>query len=52
VIAFNDPAVVAQQYEDESNLRARQAFWAEVEGENAATVLWRALGSTIFVATA
>jgi SAM-dependent methyltransferase len=44
-MAFNDPAVVAQQYEAESNLRARQAFWAEVEGENASAVLWRVLES-------
>jgi SAM-dependent methyltransferase len=43
VTAFDDRAVVAQQYEDEAYLRARQAFWTEVEGENAATVLWRVL---------
>jgi SAM-dependent methyltransferase len=44
-MAFNDPAVVVQQYADEGNLRARQAFWTEIEGENAAAVLWRVLES-------
>lgn len=42
---FDDPAVVARQYADESNLRARQALWANVEGENARVVLSRVLES-------
>jgi SAM-dependent methyltransferase len=42
---FDDPAVVKSQYSDEANLRARQAVWAEVEGENAPVVLMRVLRS-------
>jgi SAM-dependent methyltransferase len=44
-VTFDDPAVVKAQYASESNLRARQALWAEVEGENAPAVLWRVLES-------
>jgi SAM-dependent methyltransferase len=42
---WDDPAAVAEQYRSEANLRARQALWRKVEGENAPTVLWRALES-------
>ena len=42
---WDDPAVVAEQYRSEANLRARQALWANVEGENAPLVLWRVLTS-------
>lgn len=42
---FDDPAVVRSQYASEENLRARQALWAEVEGENAPVVLMRVLRS-------
>ena len=35
---WDDPAVVAEQYRSEANLRARQALWANVEGENAPLV--------------
>jgi ubiquinone/menaquinone biosynthesis C-methylase UbiE len=45
VIRFDDPAVVAKQYADEANLRARQALWANVEGENGRIVLARVLSS-------
>jgi SAM-dependent methyltransferase len=40
---FDDPGVVQSQYASEDNLRARQALWAEVEGENAPVVLMRVL---------
>lgn len=42
---FDDPTVVQSQYASEDNLRARQALWAEVEGENAPDVLLRVLRS-------
>jgi SAM-dependent methyltransferase len=42
---WDDPAAVAEQYRDEANLRARQALWANVEGENAPVVLRRVLAS-------
>lgn len=41
----DDPAAVAEQYRSEDNLRARQALWANVEGENATVVLGRVLAS-------
>jgi len=44
-MSFDDPAVVQQQYVSEDNLRARQALWAEVEGENAPVALWRVLSA-------
>jgi SAM-dependent methyltransferase len=42
---WDDPAAVRTQYATERNLRARQALWANVEGENAPVVLWRILAS-------
>ena len=42
---WDDPAAVRTQYATERNLRARQALWANVEGENAPDVLWRVLAS-------
>lgn len=42
---FDDPQVVQSQYASEANLRARQALWADVEGENAPVVLERVLRS-------
>jgi SAM-dependent methyltransferase len=42
---WDDPVAVAEQYRDEANLRARQALWANVEGENAPVVLRRMLAS-------
>lgn len=41
----DDPSVVQSQYASEDNLRARQALWAEVEGENGPVVLWRVLSA-------
>lgn len=37
--AWDDPLAVAEQYRTEDNLRARQALWANIEGENAPIVL-------------
>lgn len=37
--AWDDPVAVAEQYRTEDNLRARQALWANIEGENAPIVL-------------
>lgn len=42
---FDDPVVVRAQYATEENLRARQALWANVEGENAPIVLRRVLSA-------
>jgi len=42
---WDDPVVVAEQYRSEDNLRARQALWTNVEGENAPDVLWQVLES-------
>jgi SAM-dependent methyltransferase len=42
---WDDPVAVADQYRSERNLRARQALWANVEGENAPVVLRRVLQS-------
>jgi len=44
-MSFDDPAAVRRQYLDEANLRARQALWEEVEGENPRDVLWRVLAA-------
>jgi SAM-dependent methyltransferase len=41
----DDPTVVRSQYASEENLRARQALWAEVEGENGPVALWRVLSA-------
>ena len=38
-----DPALVRNQYAREDNLRARQALYEEVRGENGPDVLWRLL---------
>lgn len=45
MMGWDDPKVVAEQYRSEDNLRARQALWTNVEGENAPIVLWRVLAS-------
>jgi SAM-dependent methyltransferase len=42
-MTFDDPVAVRQQYATEANLRARQALWTNLEGENAPEVLWRVL---------
>jgi len=43
VTNFDDPVVVREQYATEANLRARQALWAEVEGNDAKEILWRTI---------
>jgi SAM-dependent methyltransferase len=43
VTYYDDPETVQRQYASEDNLRARQALWADVEGENAPVALWRVL---------
>jgi ubiquinone/menaquinone biosynthesis C-methylase UbiE len=42
-MAFDDQAVVREQYASEANLRARQALWTETEGDDPKEVLWRSL---------
>jgi SAM-dependent methyltransferase len=42
---WTDPSAVEEQYRSETNLRARQALWGNVDGENAPVVLWRVLAS-------
>lgn len=42
---WDEPGAVQEQYASEHNLRARQALWANVAGENALAVLWRVLAS-------
>jgi len=43
VTTATDPALVRNQYAREDNLRARQALYEEVRGENGPDVLWRLL---------
>jgi 2-polyprenyl-3-methyl-5-hydroxy-6-metoxy-1,4-benzoquinol methylase len=45
VTHWDERSAVQDQYATEHNLRARQALWANIEGENALTVLWRVLSS-------
>ena len=42
-MAFDDQAVVREQYASEENLRARQALWEGAEGDDTKEILWRAL---------
>jgi SAM-dependent methyltransferase len=42
-MAFDDQAVVREQYATESNLRARQALWDGAVGTDPKDVLWRTL---------
>jgi SAM-dependent methyltransferase len=42
-MTMDDPVLVREQYANESNLRARQQLWKNVEGENATLALWRVL---------
>jgi SAM-dependent methyltransferase len=41
----DDPELLKVQYGTEANLRARQALWTNVEGENAPVALWRVLAA-------
>jgi SAM-dependent methyltransferase len=42
-MAFDDQAVVREQYATEANLQARQAFWDGAEGDDPKEILWRTL---------
>ena len=42
-MAFDDPAVVREQYANEVNLQARKALWQEAEGSDAKEILWRTI---------
>jgi SAM-dependent methyltransferase len=42
-MAFDDPAVVREQYAAEGNLQARQALWDGAEGTDPKEVLWRTI---------
>jgi len=42
-MAFDDQAVVHEQYATEANLRARKALWKGAEGDDAKEILWRTL---------
>jgi ubiquinone/menaquinone biosynthesis C-methylase UbiE len=42
-MAFDDQAVVREQYASEANLQARQALWEGSEGDDPKEILWRAL---------
>lgn len=44
-MTFDDPLTVREQYASEANLRARQALWENIEGENAPVALERVLAS-------
>jgi SAM-dependent methyltransferase len=44
-MSTDDPALLKEQYGTEANLRARQALWTDVEGENAPVALWRVLSA-------
>jgi SAM-dependent methyltransferase len=45
VTHWDERTAVHEQYATEDNLRARQALWANVEGENALDILWRVLSA-------
>ena len=40
---LDDPGLVREQYATEDNLRARQALWRELEGDDARELLWQAM---------
>ncbi|HEX4677657.1 MAG TPA: class I SAM-dependent methyltransferase [Gaiellaceae bacterium] len=42
-MAFNDQAVVREQYATEANLQARKALWDGAEGDDPKEILWRTL---------
>jgi Methylase involved in ubiquinone/menaquinone biosynthesis len=42
-MAFDDQAVVREQYASEAKLRARQALWEGAEGDDPKEILWRTL---------
>ena len=42
-MAFDDQAVVREQYATEANLQARKALWEGAEGSDAKEILWRTI---------
>jgi SAM-dependent methyltransferase len=42
-MAFDDQAVVREQYATEANLRARKALWEDAEGDDPKEILWRTI---------
>jgi SAM-dependent methyltransferase len=42
-MAFDDQAVVREQYASEANLRARKALWRDAHGSDPKEVLWRTI---------
>jgi SAM-dependent methyltransferase len=42
-MAFDDQAVVREQYSTETNLQARKALWEDVEGDDPKEILWRTI---------
>ena len=44
-MTFDDPLIVRDQYASEANLKARQALWENIQGENARVVLEHVLAS-------
>lgn len=42
-MAFDDQAVVREQYSTEANLQARKALWEDAEGDDPKEILWRTL---------
>ena len=42
-MAFDDQAVVREQYATEANLQARQALWKETEGDDPKEILWQTI---------
>jgi SAM-dependent methyltransferase len=42
-MAFDDQAVVREQYATETNLRARKALWEDAEGDDPKEILWRTI---------
>jgi SAM-dependent methyltransferase len=42
-MAFDDQAVVREQYSTETNLRARKALWEDAEGDDPKEILWRTI---------
>jgi SAM-dependent methyltransferase len=42
-MAFDDQAVVREQYSTETNLQARKALWEDAEGDDPKEILWRTI---------
>jgi SAM-dependent methyltransferase len=42
-MAFDDQAVVREQYSTENNLQARKALWEDADGDDPKEILWRTI---------